>query len=256
MDLHTNLTKRACQLTVGAWTLGLLLGGAAGAQTADAGPAAVPPAPAPAAAVADGGTAPATAATAGGPATAALRDANERLRALLGKVPAGQKPDARTARAITEELRSLFDIEDLTKRALAAHWAKMTPAQRRALSDTLRDVVEQNYVSQLRSNLRYELRYEGEEAQGEDRKVRTRILAQRRGRPFELKVDYVLHPQANGSWRAYDVVTDGVSLLSNYRGQFNRIIARDGVDGLIRRMKARLQRGAGQTLTGDAPAPR
>ncbi|MBF5044568.1 ABC transporter substrate-binding protein [Aggregicoccus sp. 17bor-14] len=221
----------------------MLLGRSAAAQTP--APAAAPAPSAPAAAAAPSAPGPETG------ATRALRDANVRLRKLLQAVPAGQAPDAKTSRAITEELRSLFDIEDLAKRALASHWGTMTPAQRKTLTETLRDVVEQNYLSQLRSNLNYEIKYEGEEARGADQLVHTRILAQRRGRPFEVRIDYLLHPQGQG-FRAYDVVTDGVSILENYRSQFNRIIRKDGVDGLIKKMKARLARGSGESLTGGA----
>jgi phospholipid transport system substrate-binding protein len=131
----------------------------------------------------------------------------------------------------------------------------MLPAQRKAITETLRDVVEQNYVSQLRSNLSYDIRYDGEEGRGEDRLAHTTILAQRRGRPFQVRVDYVLHPQAGGGFRAYDVITDGVSLLENYRGQFNRIIKRDGVDGLIKRMRARLERGGTAEGSPSALSP-
>ena len=118
----------------------------------------------------------------------------------------------------------------------------MTPAQRTALVGTLRQIVEKNYIAQLKSNLSYEIVYSGEEPQGNDVVVKTVIKAERSGRPIEIPVDYVLHSEAGG-WRAYDVITDEVSILKNYRSQFNRIIAKDGVDGLIKRMKAKLGKG-------------
>jgi phospholipid transport system substrate-binding protein len=168
-------------------------------------------------------------------ATEAIRGANGRVRELLGQ-KGGAPPEK-----ITHELRDLFDIGDLAKRALVDHWGEMSPAQRTALVDTLRQIVERNYVAQLRSNLSYDIVYSGEEAQGGDVLVKTVIKAERAGRPVEIPVDYVLHPEASG-WRAYDVITDEVSILKNYRSQFNRIIAKDGVDGLIRRMKTKLDK--------------
>jgi phospholipid transport system substrate-binding protein len=168
-----------------------------------------------------------------GSATDAIRTANGHLRDLLA-----QKAESPR---VTRELRDLFDIADLAKRALVDHWGEMTPAQRTSLVDTLRQVVERNYVSQLRSNLQYEIVYQGEEPQGADVLVKTTIKAERAGRPTEIPVDYLLHGDG-GTWRAYDVITDSVSLVTNYRSQFNRIIAKEGVDGLIRRMKSRLDK--------------
>src|SRR5262249_50684334 len=133
-------------------------------------------------------------------------------------------------------------IGDLAKRALVDHWDKMTPDQRKRVVETLRSVVEKNYIRQLRSNLEYAIQYKSEEAQGSDTLVKTVIEAQRKGRPFEVTVDYLLHPEGDG-WKVYDVTTDDVSILSNYRSQFNRIIAKDGVEGLITRMKSKLEQG-------------
>jgi phospholipid transport system substrate-binding protein len=184
----------------------------------------------------------APAAGAEGSATDAIRNANTRVRDLLGeKVAPGGDAERKNATRVTSELRDLFDIGDLAKRALVDHWATMSPAQRTGIVDTLREVVERNYVNQLRSNLAYEIVYQGEEPRGEDVVVKTVIKAERGGRPVEIPVDYVLHKEAAG-WRAYDVVTDEVSLVTNYRSQFNRIIGKEGVDGLIRRMKARLEK--------------
>jgi phospholipid transport system substrate-binding protein len=171
----------------------------------------------------------------------AIRSANSRMRELLSSRPAGGNPDRRVANRVTSELRGLFDIGDLARRALADHWKEMSPRQREQLVETLRLIVERNYISQLRSNLDYEIEYRGEEPRGDDVLVKTVIKASRSGRPVEIPVEYVLR-EDGGRWRAYDVITDDVSLLRNYRSQFNRIIAKEGPDGLIRRMKERLDR--------------
>jgi phospholipid transport system substrate-binding protein len=85
--------------------------------------------------------------------------------------------------------------------------------------------------------------YAGEEVRPDGgRLVKTQIKTQRRGRPLTIKIDYVLVSQA-GALRAFDVVTDGVGLVDNYRAQFNKIIAKDGFAGLIAKMKKRQQAG-------------
>jgi phospholipid transport system substrate-binding protein len=165
--------------------------------------------------------------------TEVIQKANTRLRELLtSKAPASK---------VTAELRGLFDIGDLTKRALVDHWDKLTPAQRSGMQDTMRAIVEKNYIKQLRSNLEYEIKYVGEEKQGDDLRVKTVIQAQRKGRPLEIPVEYLLRAEDN-TWRAYDVITDEVSLVDNYRSQFNRIIGKEGIAGLQKRMKDKLEK--------------
>jgi phospholipid transport system substrate-binding protein len=175
-------------------------------------------------------------------ASESIKDANTRVRGLLSaKVEPGSEAERKNSARVTTELRDLFDIGDMAKRALVDHWDKMSATQRKDLVDTLRLIVERNYVSQLRSNLAYEIVYTGEEPKDGDVLVKTVIKAQRASRPVEIPVDYLLHPEGD-HWRAFDVITDDVSILRNYRSQFNRIIAKEGVDGLIRRMKSKLER--------------
>ncbi len=169
--------------------------------------------------------------------TQTIQAANNTLRTLLKESGPGNEAK------VTQSLRDLFDIGDLAKRALVDHWTAMTVQQQTDLVTTLRLVVEKNCCpAQLRSNLAYEIVYTGEEPKGEDVLVHTTIKAQQKGRPVEIPVDYLLRIEGE-HWRAYDVITDDVSILDNYRSQFNKIIAKDGVDGLIRRMKSRLEKG-------------
>jgi phospholipid transport system substrate-binding protein len=172
-------------------------------------------------------------------ATDAMRDANVRLRGLLAKTPADQPPSKEVAEQVTHELRDLFDIGMLAQRALVDHWGDMSAAERDELVTTLRQIVEQNYISQLRSNLDYKIDYTGEESKKDEVLVHTVIRAKKNGRPTKIKVDYRL-VAVQDQWRVYDVITEDVSILDNYRSQFNRIIAKDGVKGLISRMKAKL----------------
>ena len=176
-------------------------------------------------------------------ATDAMKDANSRLRALIAKQAPDQPPTPELAKQITGELRDLFDIGLLTQRALVDHWDKMAAAQRADLVDTLRQIVEKNYLSQLRSNLDYKIDYGTEEKQGDSVLVHTVIRGKKNGRPTKIKVDYKL-VTVGDQWRVYDVITEDVSILDNYRSQFNRIIAKEGVPGLIARMKAKLDKAA------------
>jgi phospholipid transport system substrate-binding protein len=96
----------------------------------------------------------------------------------------------------------------------------------------------------MRSNLSYEVSYLKEEEKDDSRWVSTEIHLERNGRPETMSVDYALRKEGD-SWRAFDLITDGVGLVENYRAQFNKIIAKEGFSGLIERMrKKRAQNGS------------
>lgn len=186
---------------------------------------------------------PATALAADGPGTKAVRNANDTIAKLLKqKVKAGSPEEKKAAEKVTESVRGFLDIDELAKRALVDHWGKITDAQKTEFLSLLRALIEDNYIKGLRANLEYQVAYNGE-APGADKTivVKTEITAKKRGRPIKIAVDYVL-VDVGGKLKCFDIRTDGVGLVDNYRAQFNKIIAKDGFDGLIAKMKKK--RGA------------
>jgi phospholipid transport system substrate-binding protein len=172
-----------------------------------------------------------------GPGVLAVRRANDSVKALLEKkVEPGSEAERRLAAEISTQLRSFLDVEELGQRALADHWKSSSAAQRKEYLKLLRELVEGNYVKAMRSNVSYEVRYLKEEEKEGSRWVSTELAVTRNGRPEVMSVDYGLRKQGD-SWRAYDLVTDGVGLVENYRAQFNKIVAKEGVSGLLTRMR-------------------
>jgi phospholipid transport system substrate-binding protein len=172
-----------------------------------------------------------------GPGTEAVRKANEQIRALLRKkVEPGSKAEAELAAQVTTSLRDFLDIEALGRRALRDHWDGLSETQKNQFMSLLRDLIEKNYIKGLRANLEYQVTYTGERKKGDDIVVSTEVKTQRRGRPYTVAIDYVLRKDG-ARLRAFDVITDSVGLVENYRAQFNKIIAKHGFDGLLSRMK-------------------
>jgi phospholipid transport system substrate-binding protein len=180
-----------------------------------------------------------------GPGVAAVRRANDNVTALLKQKPApGSDAEKRLVAQISSELGSFLDVEELGQRALSEHWKGLNAGQRKQFLGLLRELVEGNYLKAMRSNLSYEVRYLKEEEKDGSRWVSTEIQLERNGRPETMSVDYALRKEGD-SWRAYDLVTDGVGLVENYRAQFNKIIAKEGFSGLIERMrKKKTQNGS------------
>lgn len=172
-----------------------------------------------------------------GPGTKAVRKANETITKLLQqKAAPGSAAETKLAVRVTSSVRDFLDVDALGRRSLSDHWKGLSAAQQKEFLDLLRLLIEKNYVKGLRANLEYRVVYVGEKAKGSDTVVSTEIKTTRRGRPYTISIDYVLRKDGK-SLRAWDVVTDGVGLVENYRAQFNKIIARHGFDGLLSRMK-------------------
>ena len=172
-----------------------------------------------------------------GPGVTAVRRANDKVVELLKQKPeAGGEAEKKLAAEISNQLKGFLDIDELGERALGEHFKTLKPAQRKEYLGLLRELVEGNYIKALRSNATYQVRYLKEEEKDGLRVVSTELELQRNGRPEVMSVDYALRKQGN-DWRAFDLITDGVGLVENYRAQFNKIIAKEGVRGLLDRMR-------------------
>jgi len=179
-----------------------------------------------------------------GPGTLAVRRANDGVKTLLEQKPEpGSPAEKRLASQISTRLQGFLDIGELGQRALGDHYKKLTPAQRKEFLALLRDLVESNYIKAMRSNSTYEVRYLKEEEAEGSRLVTTELVLTRNGRPEVMSVDYRLRKEGD-QWRAFDLVTDGVGLVENYRAQFNQIIAKEGVNGLLDRMRKKKAQNA------------
>jgi phospholipid transport system substrate-binding protein len=164
-----------------------------------------------------------------GPATDAVKTANTTISQLVqNKAPAAQ---------VTASVNNFLDIDELGKRAMGNNWGKLTPAQQKQFLQELHALIEANYIAGVNNNLSYQVSYNGESTNAAGNPVvSTTIHAQHNGRPVNINVDYVLEKTGNG-YRAFDIMTDGVGLVDNYQQQFNTIIQKYGVNGLIQKMQ-------------------
>jgi phospholipid transport system substrate-binding protein len=178
-----------------------------------------------------------TALAADGPATATVRQANDTLHALLRrKATPGSPEEKQQANEVTAKLQNFLDVDELGRRAMRDQWSKLKPAEQAEFTKLLREIVEGHYLRALRAELDYEVAYLGEKPKGDEATVSTELRVTRKGKKQVISVDYTLRKD-KGAWRVFDIVTDGVGLVENYRGQFNQVIAKEGVEGLLARMR-------------------
>lgn len=163
-----------------------------------------------------------------------LEGKQEQVRSLLRR-PA----NARRTAQLTSLLANLLDYEELSRRALGEHWEARSEAERTDFVAVLRQLVERNYQANLQNTLEFDVRYLGADAADGAVVVRTEARSQTNRRAPAVSIDYTLRHN-DGEWRVFDVKTDGSSMVRAYRSQFNRIISRDGWDGLMTRMRGQL----------------
>ncbi len=156
-----------------------------------------------------------------------------------------------TIRVIANEI---FDFTEISQRALGRHWQARTPAEREEFVRLFGDLLERSYITKIEGYSGERILYTGEVADGDFVTVRTRIVTRQGG---EVPVDYKMLRQGE-RWRAYDVSIEGVSLVANYRTQFNSIISRSTYQELVARLRAKQDERPGARETGrreEAAAP-
>jgi phospholipid transport system substrate-binding protein len=171
---------------------------------------------------------------AAGTPTEQLRERIERAVGILDDGALRADPAARRA-ALRDVAGEIFDFPEITKRALGRHWATTTPAERDELVQLLTALLERSYMSRIEQYSGERIAWVGESVEGDQATVRSTVLT-KGGTP--IPVDYRL-ARAGDRWLAYDVSIEGVSLVSSYRAQFNKIIQTSSTHGLVERLRAR-----------------
>jgi phospholipid transport system substrate-binding protein len=137
-----------------------------------------------------------------------------------------------TIRRIANET---FDFNEMSKRALARHWQARTPAEREEFVKLFADLLERAYVSRIENFSGEKVAYNGDTTDGDVALVRTKIITKQ---GTDVPVDYRMLKRSD-RWYVYDVVIEGVSLINNYRNQFNKIIQTSSYEALVDRMKSK-----------------
>jgi len=145
--------------------------------------------------------------------------------------PALARQDRRAAvRKIAHEA---FDVTETAKRVLARHWQARTPAEREEFTQLFADLLERTYIARMDEYGGERIRYVGESMDGDLATVRARIMT-RTGTEVPVESRMVRRGER---WLIYDVLIENVSLIANYRSQFDRIVRANSYEELIRRLK-------------------
>ena len=174
-----------------------------------------------------------TAAWAGAPTDQLKSRVDEVIRVLDD--PAFKDNPAERRERVRKIAEEIFDYPDTARRSLGPHWNVRTPQEREEFTKLFSELLDRSYVSKIDLYQGEKVKYVGETVSGPEAIVKTTI-ATKSG--TEIPIDYRMH-QMESQWRVYDVVIEGVSLVSNYRTQFNKIVQTESYDSLVQKLKAR-----------------
>ncbi|MDP2602482.1 MAG: ABC transporter substrate-binding protein [Deltaproteobacteria bacterium] len=146
------------------------------------------------------------------------------------------KPTAKTKER-REQLKQIlftrFDFTEMAKRSLGANWRRRTPKEQEEFVRLFTDLLERAYADTIESYGDEKIVYVGERLDGGYADISSKVLTSK-GEEFSL--NYRAH-FVGGEWRVYDVVVENISMVNNYRSQFNRVISNSSFDELVRRLK-------------------
>jgi len=137
--------------------------------------------------------------------------------------------------AVRKIADDIFDFQETARRSLARHWHPRTPAEQAEFVKLFADLLERSYISKIELYGGEKIVYVSDSLEGDAAGVRTKIMTKN---GTEVPIEYRMLRRGD-RWLVYDVIIEGVSLVANYRSQFNKIIQTSSYPELVRKMKAK-----------------
>lgn len=169
-----------------------------------------------------------------GSPTGRIRGTIDRVIGIL-KDPAMAAKEKREERReiLRKEIAPVFDFGEMAKRSLGPDWRGRTPEERSRFVALFRELLENSYLGKIESYRGEEIRYGKETLDGPYAEVKTLVVT---GKGQEIPVDYRMLEEG-GEYRVYDVVIEGISLIGNYRSQFNDILRKSSFGEMMERLR-------------------
>jgi phospholipid transport system substrate-binding protein len=147
------------------------------------------------------------------------------------------------AAAVRKIANDIFDFGETARRSLGRHWQARTPAEQAEFVELFSDLLERSYLSKIELYGGEKIQYVNDMIDTDQAKVLTKIIT-RQG--TEIPIEYRMHKKGD-HWLVYDVIIEGVSLVANYRTQFNKIIQTSSYQELVKKMKSKQEELAAGT---------
>jgi len=172
-------------------------------------------------------------AVAGAPADRVRETVDKLLTILKDPRLKGESKKTERREKLKEVINQRFDFTEMARRSLGPEWRRRSAEEQNEFVKLFADLLEQAYLEKIESYNGEKVRYLKEREDNTNAEVSTKVV-DNRGQEFSL--DYRLH-KVNGDWKVYDVVIEDISLVVNFRSQFNRILAKGSFDDLLKQLR-------------------
>ena len=171
----------------------------------------------------------------------------DRVKAPLDKVIAIISDPAMKAQAMKDKrdqmvmdaIKDVFNWEEFSRRALAQNWKKLDDSQKQAFIAVFSQLVERTYMSKSNQYSGGKVEFLDEKIDGDYAKVSIKYITTS---GTQTPVDFMMIKK-NGVWWGYDVNIEGISIVANYRSQFNDFLLKSSFDDLLKRLKEKIEKG-------------
>ncbi|HEV8614456.1 MAG TPA: ABC transporter substrate-binding protein [Methylomirabilota bacterium] len=171
-----------------------------------------------------------------GPPSDQLRSQIDRVLRVLDDPELKKEGQARERRAAVRKIADdIFDFGETAKRSLGRHWAARTPAEREEFVRLFADLLERSYISRIEFYGGEKIQFTGDTIEGDLATVRSKLVTKQ---ATEIPIEYRTLRKGD-RWLVYDVVVEGISMVSSYRTQFNKIIQTSSFTELVNKMKSK-----------------
>ncbi|MEE8574556.1 MAG: ABC transporter substrate-binding protein [Thermodesulfobacteriota bacterium] len=131
-----------------------------------------------------------------------------------------------------------FSYVDMAKRSMGKHWKKRSDAEKKEFSVIFGKLISLSYITKLEGYTNEKVLYETETIAKTKAMVKTKIMTKS---GTDIPVDYRLLNKGGGNWMVYDVVIEGISLVRNYRTQFNKSLMQGSYEELLKKLKSKVK---------------
>ena len=134
---------------------------------------------------------------------------------------------------LRQVISARFDFNEMARRSLGQHWQRRSTEEQRQFVQLFTDLLERSYANQIESFNGEKILYGRENQDRDHAEVDTRVVT---NKGEEFSMNYKLY-SAGRDWKVYDVVIENISLVNNYRSQFNRILANSSFAEFLRKLQ-------------------
>jgi phospholipid transport system substrate-binding protein len=161
------------------------------------------------------------------------RVVDEVLRIVSSKELKKPQNERKRRAELKKSIATIFDYAEMSKLSMGAQWRSRTPEEQKEFVQLFETLLENSYAGKIEAYTNEKIVYGRESLEGDHAEVRSKVAT---ARGEEITLDYRLKKEGS-RWMVYDVVIEGVSLVANYRSQFNRIIQTQGYAELVKKLR-------------------